>query len=63
MIPITPIHASQVILPRVWILAKRKAMTAATATNTAVQVAWVDNAFKAIDTLSIPEAATKIQTR
>lgn len=58
----TPTHASQVIRPRVWILQKMKPMIAATATKTAVQAPWTDSALRAIEMLSIPEPATKIQS-
>lgn len=57
---VRPIHASHEIFPRVRILPKTKATIAATATYTAVQVAWLDTAFKPIEIPSIPEPAVKI---
>jgi hypothetical protein len=62
MMQTTPTHASQVILPKVCMLQKTKPMTAATATKTAVQAPWSESAFRAMEMLSIPEPATKIQS-
>lgn len=58
----TPSQASQLILPRVRILAKEKPTTAATTTNTAVHVPWADTAFNPIEVPSIPEPAMKVQS-
>jgi hypothetical protein len=58
-----PTQASQLIRPRVRILARRKPEMAATATNTAVQVPWTDIALSPIEIPSIPDPATKIQSR
>lgn len=62
MMQMTPTHASQVIRPSVWMLQKMKPMTAATATKTAVQAPWSESALRAMEILSIPEPATKIQS-
>lgn len=62
MMQMTPTQASQVIRPSVWILQKMKPMTAATATKTAVQAPWSESALRAMEMLSIPEPATKIQS-
>lgn len=62
MIVPTPSQASQLILPRVLMLAKRNPTMAPTTTNTAVHVAWLETAFKPIETLSIPEPAMKVQS-
>lgn len=61
MVP-TPTQASQLILPRVLILAKRKPTTAPTTTKTAVHVAWLETAFRPMETLSMPEPAMKVQS-
>lgn len=61
MLP-TPTQASQLILPRVRMLAKRKPTMAPTTTKMAVHVAWLETAFKPIETLSIPEPAMKVQS-
>jgi hypothetical protein len=55
-----PIQASQEILFRVLILARRNVQIAATAVNTALQVPCVETAFKAIEVLIRPEPATMI---
>jgi hypothetical protein len=55
-----PIHASQDILLSVRILARMKVQMAATAVKTALQVPWVETAFKAIEVLIIPDPATMI---
>lgn len=59
----TPPHAIQVIWPRVWILPNKNPITAAMATKMAVQMEWVDKALRLIEMLSIPEPATKTQSR
>ena len=56
-----PIHASQVIRPRVRILAQRNPTTAAMATNTAVQTPWVETAFSPMEMPSIADPVTNIQ--
>lgn len=43
-------------------LAKRKPTMAATTTKTAVHVAWLETAFRPMETLSIPEPAMKVQS-
>jgi hypothetical protein len=62
MMHTSPIHASQPILPSVRILAKQKPRIAATATNTAVQAAWVETELRPMEMPSIAEPATKIQS-
>lgn len=61
-IQLMPIHASQVIRPNVRMLDSPNTMIAAVPTNTAVQIAWLDTAFKAIDILSMPEALAKTRS-
>lgn len=58
----SPIQAIQPIRLKVRMLLRRNVRIAATATKTAVQVPWVEIAFRAIDILSIPEPETKIQS-
>jgi hypothetical protein len=55
-----PTHASHVIRPRVRILLKPNPTIAATAANTAVQVAWLDTAFMPMDRLRMADALLKI---
>lgn len=57
-----PIQASQEIRLSVRTLARVIPMAAATATKTAVHVAWFETALKPIDRPSMPEPATVIQT-
>lgn len=57
----SPAQASHLMRPRVWMLPKKKPTAAAMATNTAVQVPWVETALSEIEIASIPEPATKIQ--
>lgn len=59
----TPIQASQEMRPSVWMLARPKAMMAATATKTAVQAPCDDRAFSAVEIPNIPEPPTKIQSK
>ena len=54
---IVPTHASQEILPRVWIEAAAKVIKAEMTTKTAVHCAWVDIALKAIETANMPDPA------
>lgn len=61
-IHVTPIHASHVMRPSVWMLPRAKPQTAATATKIAVHAAWPETAFNPIEIPSIPAPATKIQT-
>lgn len=61
MVP-TPTQASQLILPRVLMLAKRNPTMAPTTTKMAVHVAWLETAFRPMETLSIPEPAMKVQS-
>jgi hypothetical protein len=56
----SPIHANQVILPSVLTLLHANPTTAATATNIAVHVPWLEMEFKPIDIPSIPEPTTNI---
>jgi hypothetical protein len=62
IIHVAPTHASQVSLASVWMLAKLNPTMAATATNTAVHVAWLDTALSPMEMPSMPEPATKIQS-
>lgn len=62
MIHVAPTHASQVSLASVWMLARLNPIMAATATNTAVHVAWLDTALRPMEIPSMPEPATKIQS-
>ena len=62
MMQTTPTHASHDMFPKVCTLEKAKPAIAAIATKTAVQVACVDTALRAIDKLSIAEPETKIKT-
>lgn len=57
-----PAAASQLSFDRVGIDVKHQATTAATATNTAVQVPWLEIALRPIDTLKMAEPATNIQS-
>ena len=57
-----PIQARLLTLPKVRMLATKNPPIAATATNIAVQAPCVDIAFRLIETLSMAEPATKIQT-
>lgn len=61
MVP-TPTQASQLILPRVLMLANRNPTMAPTTTKMAVHVAWLETAFRPMETLSIPEPAMKVQS-
>lgn len=55
-----PIHASQVIRPRVRMLEKANPAMAEMATKTAVQVACVETALKPIERLRIAEPLLKM---
>lgn len=59
---IPPIHASHDIRPKVRILEKTNVMIAAIATNTAVQTACIERAFRAMETLSIAEPEQNVKT-
>jgi hypothetical protein len=61
-IPAKPTHAIQLILLRVWMLAKPKPATHATATKIAVHAPCSDNEFSPMEIPSIPEPATHVQT-
>lgn len=58
----TPIHASQLIRPRVRILAKTNPTIAATATKSAVHAPWFERAFKAVEMLIIADPAPKMKS-
>lgn len=58
----SPIHASQVILPSVRTLLNANPRIHATTENTAVQVPWVETAFRPMDMPRIPEPLTNIQS-
>ena len=62
MIHTAPIQATQLIRARVCILENVNAIMAATATKTAVQVAWSDRALNEIEMLRRPEPPEKIQS-
>lgn len=62
IIHVAPTHANQVILASVWMLAKLNPTMAATAMNMAVHAAWVETALRPMETPSMPEPATKIQS-
>ena len=55
-----PIHVRMAIFARVLMLLNVKPKMAPIRTKMAVQTAWVDKAFNAIDMLRIPDPATKI---
>jgi hypothetical protein len=59
---IAPIHASHEMQPKVRILEKTNVMIAATATKIAVQIACIDRAFRAIDTLNVAEPEQNVKT-
>ena len=56
----SPIHASQVIRPRVRMLLNANPRIAATVAKTAVHVAWVETALKPIERLRIAEPLLKM---
>lgn len=60
---IAPTHASHEIRPKVRILEKMTVMIAAMATKMAVQIACMERAFRAMDTLSIAEPEQNVKTR
>ncbi|KAH8622046.1 hypothetical protein IG631_23152 [Alternaria alternata] len=60
MMDITPAHASHEIFPRVRIEPVKKPITAATATKTAVHAPCRERAFRAVEILEKPAAATQI---
>jgi hypothetical protein len=62
MMQIAPIQASQEIRPKVRILEKTNVMIAAIATKIAVQIACIDKAFRAMDTLNIAEPEQNVKT-
>ena len=57
----SPIHASQVIRPSVWMLLQASPTTAATPTKAAVHIACVETAFNPIEIPSILDPVTNIQ--
>lgn len=57
-----PAAASQLSFDRVGIEVRHQATIAATATNTAVHVPWLEIALRPIDTLRMAEPATNIQS-
>jgi hypothetical protein len=63
MMQIAPIHASHEIRPKVRILEKTNVMIAAMATKMAVQIACMERAFRAMDTLSIAEPEQNVKTK
>jgi hypothetical protein len=63
MILIAPAAASQLIFASVGIEQRVQVIIAATATYTAVHVAWLETALSPIETLRIAEPETKIQSR
>lgn len=62
MIQDTPTHARKLMRSSVRMLANENPTIAATATKAAVQVAWVERAFKAMEMLSKAEPETKVKT-
>lgn len=59
---ITPAHAAQVIRDKVRMLEIRNAAMAATATKTAVQVAWDEMALSPVAVLTMPDPAQNVQS-
>lgn len=57
-----PIQAKKPILSSVLILPNINPMTAAHATNPAVQMACVESAFKEMEILSMADPATKVKS-
>jgi len=57
-----PAAASQLIFESVGMEDNTKVATAATATKTAVQVAWLDTAFSPIEMLRMADPETKTQS-
>lgn len=61
MIDGSPIHASQVIRPSVWMLLQASPTKAAIPTKAAVHIACVETAFSPIETPSMLDPVTNIQ--